>query len=82
MQQQVDKADKELQQEKEAHEKTRNELDDLKMELERLNQEQQDMETEYDGKMKAATAALAAQLELKNKVDSCNCGFSSQSTVQ
>ena len=64
----LDAMEKELQREKEAHEKTKDELETLEEEMERLRAEKADNAAGGDAKEEAAKAALVAEMALQTKV--------------
>ena len=64
----MDGAERKLRQEEAAHEATREELEAARAELDSLLQEKRILEQEVEGKISAATVAIAAEMKLKEKV--------------
>ncbi|XP_038044756.1 myosin-10-like [Patiria miniata] len=67
LQKQVDSVERKLQDEKSAHDDTKEELEMIKVECESLRGEKRSLEEEMDGKITTATVAIAAEMKLKEK---------------
>lgn len=68
LQMKIDSLEKELLKEKEAHSKTKEEVETLEEEIERLKAEKADNSAGGDAKGEAARAALVAEMALQTKV--------------
>ncbi|XP_022099013.1 myosin-9-like [Acanthaster planci] len=67
LQGQVDSMERKIRDERSAHDDTKEELEMMKVELENVKAEKRSLVEELDGKITSATAALAAEMKLKEK---------------
>ncbi|KAJ8029772.1 Kinesin-like protein KIN-14I [Holothuria leucospilota] len=67
LRQQQDDLEKQLEKEREAHEETKEELEELKQQLEQAKEDEASAARDSDGKAKASSAALLAEMALQTK---------------